>query len=150
MDAREHAGFDRDLADLIEGAAIGTAMVLEHFIAEDALLECVVALGAFFLLLFGQRLDTALLDLGDFGVAGELVVLLGVERVGEIDAGIFFDGGVELGTQLGGDEFALLFAGDLHQLADAGGDLLAAFVAELRSEEHTSELQSPYVISYAV
>ena len=34
--ARQHADLDIDLADLIEGAAIGAAALLEHLVAEDA------------------------------------------------------------------------------------------------------------------
>ncbi len=37
--ARQHAGFDGDGPDLVEGAAIRTPAVVEHLVAEDALLE---------------------------------------------------------------------------------------------------------------
>ncbi len=57
-------------------------------------------------------------------------MLLGIEGVGEVRArrfrNLFVDGRV--GDRRG--KFALGLAGELHQLADAGGDLLAALVAE--------------------
>ena len=45
--ARQNAGFDGDVADFVERAAIGTAAMLEHLVAEDALLESVEALLGF-------------------------------------------------------------------------------------------------------
>ena len=33
--ARQDAGFDGDLADFVERAAIGTAVILQHLVAED-------------------------------------------------------------------------------------------------------------------
>ena len=82
--AGQQAGFDRDGADLVERAAIGTAALVEHLVAEDLLLEQVEDLARFGALLFGQRFDRALLDFGDLGVAFELGILLRVERVLQI------------------------------------------------------------------
>ena len=52
--ARQNAGFDGDLADLVERAAVGTPVVLEHLVAEDALAQRFEALSGFFPLLFGS------------------------------------------------------------------------------------------------
>ena len=133
--ARQNAGFDGDLADLIEGAAVGTAVVLQHLIAEDALFESRETPGAFFALLFGQGFDHALLEGGDQRVAFQLLVLRGIHRVGQVCAGILGDLIVNRLIQDVRDEFALLLAGQLHQFADAGGDLLAALMPELDGAE---------------
>ena len=131
MSPRKHAGFDGDLANLIEGAAVGTAVILQHLIAEDALFESRKALAAFFALLFRQGFHHALLQRRDQPVAFQLLVLRGVHRVGQFDAGILFDLAVKRLIQSVRDELALLLAGQLHQFADTGGNLLAALVPEL-------------------
>ncbi len=40
--SRQNSGFDPDLADLVEGAAIGTALLLDDLLAEDALAQSFV------------------------------------------------------------------------------------------------------------
>jgi hypothetical protein len=66
--AGQDAGFDPDFADFVEGAGIGTAFLLQHFFAEDALAQSLevllqlrlrffVVLGNFGLQLFLQFLD---------------------------------------------------------------------------------------------
>ena len=42
--ARQNAGFDPDFANLIESASIGTALVIDHLIAENALTQDLVIL----------------------------------------------------------------------------------------------------------
>ena len=41
--AREHAGLDRDWADLVEGAVVGADAVVEHLVAEDLLAQELVS-----------------------------------------------------------------------------------------------------------
>ena len=61
--ARQHADFDGDLADLVECAAIRTAALLQHLVAEDALFESVESiLAASTFCSSGQRFDHLLLD----------------------------------------------------------------------------------------
>ena len=86
--SRQHAGFDGDLADLIEGAAIRTAVVLQHFVAEDALLEGLEDLLAFVFLLVREAFEDLLFHVGDAAVALQLGVLFGVQRVDEGFAGL--------------------------------------------------------------
>ena len=85
--ARQHADFDGDLADLVEGAAIGTAAILQHLVAEDPLLQRVVDTSP----LRPSALPASasailLLELAQPGVALELGILLGVHRVGQLGA----------------------------------------------------------------
>ena len=42
--ARQDAGFDPDIANLIEGAPIGTALLVDHLLAENALAQRLVIL----------------------------------------------------------------------------------------------------------
>src|ERR1051325_2284656 len=87
---------------------------------------------------------------GDVGIAGDDVAPRFGGSAGNADA----HGAGDLGRakaivdddEVAGDGHVLAVvagAGDGHRLAQATG-------AAGRSEEHTSELQSPYVISYAV
>jgi len=87
-------------------------------------------------LVVGYRLDHALAHRGHAGVAFQLRILLRIERVGEVHAGGLFDGGVEFLVELGRRKLALRLAGQLDQLADAGGDLLAALMAEFDGAEN--------------
>ena len=59
VSAGKHAGFDPDVADLIEGAGIGTLPVIDHLIAEDALTQRFVVM-----------VELALRDFDFFCVAG--------------------------------------------------------------------------------
>ena len=87
--ARQNARFDPDLADFVECAAIGTAVVLQHLIAEDALLEGFEALARFVLLLFGQRFDDRFfVQRVTRRVAFELGVFLRIESVGQLGRGL--------------------------------------------------------------
>ena len=89
--ARQHAGLDGDGPDLVEGAAIRTAVLLQHLVAEDPLLQRVVDLGGFVPLLFRQLRRALLLDLGNLGVAFELGIFLGVQSVFQLVADCLCD-----------------------------------------------------------
>ena len=137
MGARQDADFDVDLADLVELAAIRTAAVLQHLVAEDALLERVEAACLASAFCSSANGSTAFfLHASMRRVAFELLVLLGVQRVLQLGADGVGDLIVELLVELRRRELALRLAGLLHQLADGGGDLLAAVVAELDGVQH--------------
>ena len=133
--ARQDAGFDGDGTDLVEGAAIRTAMILDHLVAEDALPERLEALGGFRLLLFGLGFHHALLQGRHQRVAFGLVVLFGIQGVGQLRADFLRDLVVEGLVERRRRELAFGLARQLHQLANAGRDLLAALVAELDGAE---------------
>jgi len=84
--ARQNSGLDGDLPDLVERAAVGTAVVLEHFVAEDALLQSVVRLRGGIVLLLGDSRNHLLLQFCDQRVALDLLVLFGIQRVGKVSA----------------------------------------------------------------
>ncbi len=44
--AGQDAGFDPDVANFVEGAGIGTAFLLDHFLAEDAFAQRFVILSS--------------------------------------------------------------------------------------------------------
>ena len=92
--AGQHAGLDRDLANLVEGAVVGTDAVVEYLLAEDLLAEELVVLAELLRgigVIGGELLLQLVLDLLDHGVALELGVLLGVERVLEAVADLAFE-----------------------------------------------------------
>ena len=90
VSSRQHAGFDPDFADLVEGARIGTPFLFDDLLAEDALAQSLVVVLELFLALlsslFRQRRRQLLLDVFDQRVAFGLGMLLGIERVGEVGA----------------------------------------------------------------
>ncbi len=57
--SRQDAGLDRDGADLVEGTPVGTAMLFEHLVAENALLEAIEGFADLRLLLFGEPREYA-------------------------------------------------------------------------------------------
>ena len=74
-----HADFASDLANSGEAAAIGTAAVFQHLVAEDAFLESVERLLGFGLFgLFGEESEGLFLGGIDTSVAIELAVLFRV------------------------------------------------------------------------
>src|SRR5258708_521999 len=96
MNAREQPDFASDLADLVEGAAIGTAAFVKNVVTEDFFAEAFKgALGErallvhFFLGLFGDSLDDLVFESVDEVIAFFLGMLLGVHRIVEPVA-IFF------------------------------------------------------------
>ena len=63
VSAGENSGFDPNFADLVEGASIGTALLIDHLIAENALpesLEVCLELGFAGGVVFRQRSQLAL------------------------------------------------------------------------------------------
>ena len=87
--AGQHADFDPDVADLVEGAAVGTALLVDDLLAEDALAQGLVVrleLRLRFFVVFRNRSLQLLLEFLDQGVAFGLGMLLGVERVGQLGA----------------------------------------------------------------
>ena len=87
--AGQDADFDPDVADLVEGAAVGTALLVDHLLAEDALAQGLVVSLELLLrvfVVFRNRGLQLLLELLDQGVAFGLGMLLGVERVGQVGA----------------------------------------------------------------
>src|SRR5205085_3181703 len=84
--ARQPADVNRDRADLAEAATIGPVAAFEDVFAEDLLLEVIEnRLGhlALFDVLFGVARDDRLLERVHLGVAFELAMLAGVERVAQ-------------------------------------------------------------------
>src|SRR5438552_16163619 len=129
MSAREHTRLDSDGPDLIKRAAIGPAAVEQHLVAENALLQHVVKLGGLLALLFRQRLDHLFLDGRDLGIALELGILFGVERVGEILARLIFNLGEKVLVDGRRSERSLRLPGYLYHLLDHVRDFAAALVA---------------------
>ena len=78
----------------------------------------------------------ALLQRGHARVAFQLFVFLRVQRVGQFHAGCLGDLCVQFLVEHGRGEYPFGLAGQRHQFADAGGDLLAAIVAEFDGAEH--------------
>ena len=84
--ARQNSGLNPDLANLIEGAAIRTPLLLDHLIAEDALAQSLVILfelapaGG---VVFRNRVHQFLLQRPHQLVACGLRMLFRIQRVGE-------------------------------------------------------------------
>src|SRR5579872_1258426 len=96
VDAREQADFARNVTDLVEGAAIGTAASVENVIAEDIFakaLEGALGEGALFvhflLGLFGNGFDDLFLKGIDEVVAFVLRMLFRIESIAELRAVLF-------------------------------------------------------------
>ena len=88
MNAGEQADFASDLADLVKGAAVGTAALIENVVTEDVLAEAFKsALGESALLvhflfgLFRDGFENLFLEGIDEVVAFFFRMLLGVHRV---------------------------------------------------------------------
>ncbi len=85
--AGKNADFAGNGANLIEGTAIGTAVLLQHLVAEDALFQMLEDFCGFGLLrLFGIEREGLLLGLIDAAVAFELAVLFSIESIAELVA----------------------------------------------------------------
>src|SRR5712664_1939206 len=140
VNTREQADFASDLADFVEGAAIGTAALVENVVTEDVLAEAFKsALGESALLvhlllgLFRDSLEDLFLESVDEVVAFLLRMLLGVYRVVETVTVFFLE--VLVNTFVEGegrnDEFLGL---ELRvKFLDGGDDFLDLRVAELES-----------------
>ncbi len=84
MRARQNTGFDPDLADLVEGASVRTALVIDHLIAENTLTQCLVILfqlGLGGCIVFGDGSLQLFLQSADEFVAFGFRMLLGIESV---------------------------------------------------------------------
>ena len=136
VSARQNAGLYGDGANLVERAAIGTATLLEHLIAEDALLESFKAVGGGLLGFLGPGFRHAFAQGGGERLAFQLLVLFGVQSVAQLVADFLFDLRVQFFVKLGRRELALRLAGQFHELADGSGDFPAAIVPELDGGEH--------------
>ena len=87
--ARQDAGFDPDFADFVERARIGTPLLIDDLLAEDALAQSFVVMIEFFLgiVIVRRQLGSQfLLDPFDQRVAFRLGMFLGIERVGHFVA----------------------------------------------------------------
>ena len=135
----QNSGFDPDFADFVEGAGVGTALLVDYLLAEDALAQRFVILREFLLGYFvffiatrrGQLGGQALLDVLDQRVAFRLGMLLGVERVCHFGADFFLQIAVVRVIEHGRLDFALGLADFIAQLVDRGADFLDLGVAEL-------------------
>src|SRR5260370_2940208 len=143
MNAREQADFASDLADLVEGAAIGTAAFVKNVVAEDFFAEVFKgALGErallvhFFLGLFGNRLDDLFLERIDEVIAFFLGMLFSVDRIVEPVAILFLeilvDGLIER-KRRDNDPFGLELG---VKILDGGADFLDLPVAEFEGICH--------------
>ncbi len=84
VSARQHADFDPDIANLIELAAIGTALLLDHLLAEDALaqhLQVALTLLAAVVIFVLERLKKLVFQRLDKAVAFGLGIFLGIHGV---------------------------------------------------------------------
>ena len=87
--ARQHADFDPDIANLIEGAAIGTALLVDDLFAEDAFaqgLEVGLELSSGRLRRLPEWRLQLFLEFPDQGVAFRLGMLLRYRGVGQVGA----------------------------------------------------------------
>ena len=125
MDARQHAGFDPDVADLVELAAVEADAVCQHLFAQDLFLQLAehglgVGLAVGFRVGIGG--DEVLLDLIDGAVVLELLA----DAHGRLQR--LVDLGLDVGLDAGGEcldrDGHLLLAGFLGEVVDHGDDLL--------------------------
>ncbi len=134
--AGQRAGFAPDVADFIELAAIGTAMRIEHLVAENAFLEVLEAFVGFRLVLFGHIGNGKLVRRVNAGVAFELGIFLRIQRIGQILADLLLDDRVEFLVEFRSNENLLRLARNGNQLLHSGGDLLHMIEAEIKSAEN--------------
>src|SRR6266849_6648552 len=83
--AGQDAGFNPNVADLVEGAAVRTPLVVDDLVAEKALAQSFVILlelGFRFVIVFRKSGDQLFLQSADKIVAFKLRMLLGIESVG--------------------------------------------------------------------
>ena len=123
--ARQDAGFDPDFADFVEGAGVGTALLVDDLLAEDALAQRFVVvieflLRGFVFLSLSSAISACefLLDVLDQRVAFGLGMLLGVERVGQFGADLASQVVVVRVVEFRGLDFALRLACLVAQFVD--------------------------------
>ncbi len=139
MNARQHADFNRDLADLVEAAPIGTNAILGHLLAEDSLAHRFVILRQLLLgvrIPFGKLLGQLVLDLLDQRVAFRLGMGLGVERVLQPVADLGLKRSKVSLIELDRSHDTLWLPCLGNQLVDRGADLLDLGVAEFDGIDH--------------
>ena len=133
MRSWQHAGFNADCADLIEGAAVGTDALFGHLLAEGALAHQLVIVAELLLragIVGGEFLGQLVLDGFNERVAFGLAVLLGVESIFQTIADLALQLVVVAFVKLRSCESALRLAGLGHQLFNCRHNLLDLFVSE--------------------
>src|ERR1700691_5734052 len=135
----EDSDFDPDLADLVEFTSIGTALVVDNLITEDALAQLLV-------ILFQLRLVGCIV-FGDLGyeflfqganqfVAFGFRMLGGIESIGQSAADLCFEALKVSLVKFRRRDLALRFAGLAAQLVDSGANLFDFGVAEFDCVDH--------------
>src|SRR3977135_2191318 len=103
MRARQNTDLDVDVTDLVERPSIRPTTRLQHFVAENALLQTIEQIAGFFGIvrfLLIEGVHNFLLSFVDAVIAFQLLILLGIERVGELSANLRFDLRVKLFVDL--------------------------------------------------
>ena len=122
----QDADFDPDVADLVEGAAVGAALLVDDLFAEDAFAEGFEVGFEFLLRSFVFRRDGSLqpfLEFADQSVAFRLGMLLGVEAVGEVGADALLQVVVVGLVEFRRGYLALRLSCFLPQIVDGGANL---------------------------
>src|SRR5882724_8760876 len=136
--SRQDAGFDPDVANLVELAAVWTTSGYGNVFAEDFLQQEFVVVGELFQASFVVFCDGGLQFLLQFGnqlVAFGFGVLRGVEGVGQTGADVALEV-VEIGfVEFDRSDFALLLPDSARQIADGGADFLDFGVGKLDGVE---------------
>src|ERR1700674_386661 len=92
MGARENSNFAPDLANLIERTPIGTPLVVDNLLAEDAFPQSLVVslqLCAAFFIVLRERRHQFLLEILNQRIAFSFRMFLSIETVGEIRTNLF-------------------------------------------------------------
>ena len=131
---RQYADFDPNVANLIEGAAIGTPLLLDHGFAEDPFTKSFVVglqLGLRGFVVFRNRGYETFFEFFDQGVAFGLRVLFSVETISEVAADLLFQIVVIRLIELRRGHFPLWLAGLFPQLVDRRANFLDFSVSEV-------------------
>src|SRR6185437_11155706 len=137
--AGQNAYFDPDVANLIEGTAIGAALLLDYGLAEDSFAQSFVIgfqLGFRFFVVFRKRGLQFFFEFADQVVAFSFWVLLSVEAVGQVTPNLLFQIVVILLIEFRRGHFPLLLSGFFAQLIDRSADLFDFGVRELDRINH--------------
>ena len=112
--AGQKADLAVNIANFVKRAAIGTAAGLQHFVAENLFLQVIENAAGFGALLYGEGGFGFGVQRVDAGIRIDLLVLLGVHRIGEVGP----DHGIDLAQHLlingRGDELVLRLAAEPH------------------------------------
>jgi hypothetical protein len=137
--ARQHLHLDPDIADLVEGTAVRTPLLLQQLLAEDVFpqdIEVLAGLAARVLVFLGDGLLQLLLQLPDLVVALRLGILPRVTRVHQAVADLFLQIVVVALVELRRGHRTLGLAHPRRQLADHRADLLDLGMRELDGVHH--------------